>query len=170
MLRPVTDKEIRAIVVMRILLDSVAAKIRDEYPDEEEDAPDWPAWVGVVPARLQFGKPDADPLRNRIEPAPDHVRTYIGIDNFEPAYPDKSCGAEGRAPARDGTCSRESVAQHASFSAPRAAIGPCVCECERVRFADQSRARTTASGPAAGHKMRARLIDYLLNVNRDGNG
>jgi uncharacterized protein len=86
-LRPVTDAEIRSIMVMRIRLDSVSAKIRDEFPDEETGDPDWPVWVGVVPAKLTFGQPDPDPARNRIEPAPEHVRDYRGIDDhFVPGY------------------------------------------------------------------------------------
>lgn len=94
-LRPVTDSELRATIVMRIPLSAVSAKIRDEYPEEEKDDPHWPAWVGVIPAKLTFGAPDADLARNRIDPAPEHVRGYTGIDNFEPAYKNQeACAAD----------------------------------------------------------------------------
>jgi hypothetical protein len=56
-LRPVKESEIRSIALMRIKLDQVSAKIRDEYPDEETVDPAWPVWVGVIPARLVFGAP-----------------------------------------------------------------------------------------------------------------
>ncbi|TAL54569.1 MAG: pyridoxamine 5'-phosphate oxidase family protein [Pandoraea sp.] len=85
-LRPVTDSEMRAVVVMRIRLSTVSAKARDEFPDKETDNPDWPVWVGVIPARLAFGAPEADPVRNKVSPAPEQVREYAGIDRFTPTY------------------------------------------------------------------------------------
>lgn len=85
-LRPVKDSEIRSIALMRIRLDQVAAKIRDEYPDEETVDPDWPVWVGVIPARLEFGAPLPDPVRNRMTEAPEHVAGFVGKDDFLPTY------------------------------------------------------------------------------------
>jgi nitroimidazol reductase NimA-like FMN-containing flavoprotein (pyridoxamine 5'-phosphate oxidase superfamily) len=85
-LRPVKDSEIRSIALMRIRLDQVAAKIRDEYPDEETVDPDWPVWVGVIPAKLAFGAPLPDPVRNRTAAAPEHIAAFGGKDDFCPAY------------------------------------------------------------------------------------
>ncbi|HEX9174437.1 MAG TPA: pyridoxamine 5'-phosphate oxidase family protein [Telluria sp.] len=85
-LRPVKESEIRSIALMRIRLDQVSAKIRDEYPDEETVDPDWPVWVGVIPARLVFDTPLPDPARNRVPVAPEHVADYRGKDAFRPAY------------------------------------------------------------------------------------
>lgn len=79
-LRPVRDHEIRAITLMRLPLDQVAAKVRDEYPDEETIDPDWPVWVGIIPSTTEFGTPVQDPERNTALPTPAHVRQYRGRD------------------------------------------------------------------------------------------
>jgi nitroimidazol reductase NimA-like FMN-containing flavoprotein (pyridoxamine 5'-phosphate oxidase superfamily) len=84
--RPVKESEIGSIALMRIKLDQVSAKIRDEYPDEETVDPDWPVWVGVIPAKLVFGAPLPDPVRNRVPVAPRHVAAFCGKDDFHPAY------------------------------------------------------------------------------------
>lgn len=84
--RPVKDSEIRSIALMRIKLDQASAKIRDEYPDEETVDPDWPVWVGVIPAKLVFGTPLPDPVRNRISMAPERIADFCGKDEFLPAY------------------------------------------------------------------------------------
>jgi nitroimidazol reductase NimA-like FMN-containing flavoprotein (pyridoxamine 5'-phosphate oxidase superfamily) len=84
--RPVKESEIRSIALMRIKLDQVSAKIRDEYPDEETVDPAWPVWVGVIPARLVFGAPLPDPVRNRVPIAPEHVAGFRSMDRFSPAY------------------------------------------------------------------------------------
>jgi hypothetical protein len=78
--------EIRSIALMRIKLDQVSAKVRDEYPDEETVDPDWPVWVGVIPAKLVFGAPLPNPVRNRIPVAPEHVAGVRSMDGFAPAY------------------------------------------------------------------------------------
>lgn len=90
--RPVLPKELRAISLMRVKLDQAVGKIRDEYPDEEADTPDWPAWIGVLPARLRFDAPDPDPRRNHASAAPENLRSYRGIDSFQPTYPYKKSG------------------------------------------------------------------------------
>lgn len=79
LLRPVRDSEIRAITLMRLKLDQVSAKVRDGWPDEESVDPDWPVWVGVLPAATSFGAPLADPVRNRMG-LPDHVAHHAGLD------------------------------------------------------------------------------------------
>jgi nitroimidazol reductase NimA-like FMN-containing flavoprotein (pyridoxamine 5'-phosphate oxidase superfamily) len=74
-LRPVRDNEIRAITLMRLKLEQVAAKVRSGFPDEEEVAPDWPVWIGVLPAAVAFGAPVPDPVRNRTD-LPDALAGY----------------------------------------------------------------------------------------------
>ncbi len=83
-LRPIKDHEIRAITLMRLPLEQVAAKVRDEFPDEETVGPDWPVWVGIIPATTQFGAPVPDPTRNTSAPLPEHVRRYRGRDKRVP--------------------------------------------------------------------------------------
>jgi nitroimidazol reductase NimA-like FMN-containing flavoprotein (pyridoxamine 5'-phosphate oxidase superfamily) len=85
-LRPLRDNEIRSITLMRIKLDQVSAKVRDDFPDAEEVEPNWPVWVGVLPAVTAFAAPVADPARNKINPAPRHVAGYFGNDNHIPHY------------------------------------------------------------------------------------
>jgi nitroimidazol reductase NimA-like FMN-containing flavoprotein (pyridoxamine 5'-phosphate oxidase superfamily) len=87
--RRVSPKELRAICLMRVKLDQAVGKIRDEYPDEETDTPDWPVWIGVLPARLHFDAPDPDPFRNQQPAAPENLCCYSGIDTFLPSYPYK---------------------------------------------------------------------------------
>jgi hypothetical protein len=84
--RPVKESEIRSIALVRIKLDQVSAKVRDAYPDEETVDPDWPVWVGVIPAKLVFGAPLPDPVRNWIPVAPEHVAGFRSMDGFAPAY------------------------------------------------------------------------------------
>lgn len=85
-LRPVKDSEIRSIALMRLRLDQVSAKIRDAYPDQETVDPDWPVWIGVIPAKLEFGAPRPDPVRNRTAAPPEHIAGFCGKDDFRPAY------------------------------------------------------------------------------------
>ena len=79
-IRPVKEKELRAITVMRVKLDQVAGKIRDEFPDDEADTPDWATWIGIIPAATQFSVPEADPIRNKTCATPGYLAEYAGID------------------------------------------------------------------------------------------
>lgn len=85
-IRPVKDNEAKALVLLKIKLDQVSAKIRDEFPDEETVSPDWPTWIGVIPAKMVFGTPVADPARNKIEFVPEYITQYQGSDGHRPRY------------------------------------------------------------------------------------
>jgi len=85
LLRPIKDNEIKAITLLRLKLDQVSAKTRDEWPDEETVNPDWPVWVGVIPAVMTFTTPHADPNRN-CQPIPSHIQEYHGHDRHQPRY------------------------------------------------------------------------------------
>ena len=78
LLRPIRDSEIRAITLLRLKIEQVSAKVREGWPDEESVDPDWPVWVGVLPAETVFGTPLPDPLRNRAA-LPDHVAQYAAL-------------------------------------------------------------------------------------------
>jgi hypothetical protein len=71
---------------MRVKLDQVVGKIRDEFPDDEVDTPDWPTWIGVIPAVTQFSAPDADPSRNKTGTTPGYIAEYTGIDTHLAQY------------------------------------------------------------------------------------
>lgn len=88
-LRPVLPKELQAICLMRVKLDQAAGKIRDEYPDEETDTPEWPAWIGVIPAHVSFDMPVPDTSRNQVTTVPSDLINYTGIDKFRPDYASK---------------------------------------------------------------------------------
>lgn len=85
LLRPIKDHEIKAITLLRLKLDQVSAKVRDEWPDEETVDADWAVWVGVLPATTTFSASIADPSRNR-QPEPTHVREHTGLDTHSPRY------------------------------------------------------------------------------------
>jgi nitroimidazol reductase NimA-like FMN-containing flavoprotein (pyridoxamine 5'-phosphate oxidase superfamily) len=85
-IRPVKDNEVRALTLMRLKLQEVSAKIRDEFPDEETVSPDWPAWIGVVPAKIVFAPPVSDPSRNKVGAPPAYIDQYQGSDRYTPRY------------------------------------------------------------------------------------
>lgn len=85
-IRPIREHELRATTLFRAELIQVAGKIRDEFPDEETDSPEWPTWIGVIPAALRFAGPDADPRRNRMAGPPGYIADYRGVDRHEPRY------------------------------------------------------------------------------------
>lgn len=67
-LRPMTDKEINATMVVAIPLDEVSVKIRTGPPGP---SPEWPVWTGVIPLTQIAGAPIGDAA------APDHVIEFI---------------------------------------------------------------------------------------------
>lgn len=58
--RPVTDKEIKATLVVAVALDEASAKIRSGGPVDDEADYALPIWSGVVPMKLVAGPPIAD--------------------------------------------------------------------------------------------------------------
>lgn len=87
LLRPIKDNEIKAITLMRLKLDQVSAKVRAEWPDEETVGPDWPVWVGLIPAATTFAAPLPDPTRN-LQPVPTHVQEHFRRDQHRARYLD----------------------------------------------------------------------------------
>lgn len=72
-LRPMTDKEVKATMVLAMTIDRASAKVRTGPPgtDDDEDA-DWPVWAGVIPLTLGWGPPEPAPnLSPGIEPSED---------------------------------------------------------------------------------------------------
>jgi nitroimidazol reductase NimA-like FMN-containing flavoprotein (pyridoxamine 5'-phosphate oxidase superfamily) len=78
--RPIAPEEAERLTVFRLPLTQASAKVRDEFPDQETVAPDWPAWIGIIPARTVFDAPLADPQRNRIEPPSAAVAGFASRD------------------------------------------------------------------------------------------
>jgi nitroimidazol reductase NimA-like FMN-containing flavoprotein (pyridoxamine 5'-phosphate oxidase superfamily) len=72
--RPPTGKELAETAVLALALDEVSVKARVGGPIDEPEDLDLPHWAGVVPMRLQPGRPEPDsgvrvPLPAYLRPA-----------------------------------------------------------------------------------------------------
>ena len=61
MLRPITDKELKATAVLCLPVDEASAKIRTGFPVDDEEDYALPIWGGVLPISMQMGAPIDDP-------------------------------------------------------------------------------------------------------------
>lgn len=69
--RPPSEAELRATLVLRLGLDEASAKVRSGPPSDDEEDYALPCWAGVLPLSLSAGEPAPDPrLRPGIEPGP----------------------------------------------------------------------------------------------------
>ena len=75
--RPMTDKEVKGTMVLRIPIEEASAKVRTGWPkDDPEDYELVDVWAGVIPISTSFGAPLADPdLRSQIS-APAGIAGY----------------------------------------------------------------------------------------------
>jgi nitroimidazol reductase NimA-like FMN-containing flavoprotein (pyridoxamine 5'-phosphate oxidase superfamily) len=75
-LRPVTDKEIKATMILGLELSEVSAKVRSGPPGDDEEDYALPIWAGVVPLEIKTRKPVDDPrLIQGLKP-PAHVTDF----------------------------------------------------------------------------------------------
>jgi nitroimidazol reductase NimA-like FMN-containing flavoprotein (pyridoxamine 5'-phosphate oxidase superfamily) len=72
-LREMTEKEVRATVVLAISLDEASAKIRSGGPVDDPEDMDLDIWAGVIPLALTAGDPVDDPAMRPGVPRPAHV-------------------------------------------------------------------------------------------------
>lgn len=72
-LRPMTEKEVRATVVVRLPLSEASAKIRTGPPIDDEDDYALPIWAGVIPIGQTYGPPIPDPRNLAGVTEPDHL-------------------------------------------------------------------------------------------------
>lgn len=56
-LRPMTDNELKATGLSRILISEASCKIRAEGVNDEAADEDWPVWAGVMPLEKHWGEP-----------------------------------------------------------------------------------------------------------------
>ncbi|MEX2322117.1 MAG: pyridoxamine 5'-phosphate oxidase family protein [Saccharospirillum sp.] len=56
-LRPMTDNELKATGLSRILISEASCKIRAEGVNDEAEDADWPVWAGVMPVEKRWGEP-----------------------------------------------------------------------------------------------------------------
>jgi nitroimidazol reductase NimA-like FMN-containing flavoprotein (pyridoxamine 5'-phosphate oxidase superfamily) len=66
--RRANPKEIAATAVIRLVLDEVSAKTRDDGANDDEDDQDLPYWSGVVPVATVYGAPVPHPGTTRELP------------------------------------------------------------------------------------------------------
>jgi uncharacterized protein len=71
--RPPSDAELKATMVLALPLQEVSAKIRKGPPVEDEGDIDRPVWAGVVPLRGQLGTPE--PMDDLVPGVPEIDRT-----------------------------------------------------------------------------------------------
>lgn len=72
-LREMTDKEVRATVVLAMPLDEVSAKMRTGGPIDDPEDMELDIWAGVIPFSLSPGDPIEDPLMRPGISQPAHV-------------------------------------------------------------------------------------------------
>ncbi|MGW2252829.1 pyridoxamine 5'-phosphate oxidase family protein [Kitasatospora sp. NPDC001660] len=70
--RPANAKELAATAVIRLDLDEVSAKTRDDGATDDPDDVDLPHWAGVIPVTSGFGTPA--PTASTTVAMPAHIR------------------------------------------------------------------------------------------------
>jgi hypothetical protein len=71
-----SDQEFKGTTVVAMTIDEASAKVRTGPPGDEDPDYELPIWAGVIPVRLAFGAPEADPrLRDGIDP-PEYATRY----------------------------------------------------------------------------------------------
>jgi nitroimidazol reductase NimA-like FMN-containing flavoprotein (pyridoxamine 5'-phosphate oxidase superfamily) len=71
--RPNTEQELRATLVLALPIDEASAKVRTGPPVDDEEDYEGPHWAGIIPLGIAVGEPVPDPrLSPGIDP-PAHV-------------------------------------------------------------------------------------------------
>jgi hypothetical protein len=75
--RKPNDQELKATSVVRILIESASAKVRNGPPGDDAEDLALPVWAGVVPIRQVFGEPvNAPDLRDGAD-VPGYLRDFL---------------------------------------------------------------------------------------------
>ena len=73
-LRPMSEKEVAATIVLALPLDELSCKVSASWPEDSEADLGWPVWAGVLPVRKSFGEPlPAPDLRDEFAKAPGYL-------------------------------------------------------------------------------------------------
>lgn len=75
-LRPMTDKEFNATLVIEIPIDTASAKVRADGAIDEKADLELPIWAGVVPIKQVAEPAVSDTLLDRSIEIPEHVLNY----------------------------------------------------------------------------------------------
>lgn len=76
MLRPVTEKELKATTMLGLALDEASAKVRTGGPGDDEEDLNLPIWSGVIPVRTEVLAPVNDPNGVAGLEPPEHARKF----------------------------------------------------------------------------------------------
>lgn len=79
-LRPMTDKERNATLVLEIQIDTAAAKVRDVGVSDEKADEELPIWAGIVPVKQVALPPISDALLSKDVTIPEHVLSYFELN------------------------------------------------------------------------------------------
>ena len=75
-LRPMSDKELKATMILGLTLDEASAKIRTGSTGDEPEDVTWPVWGGVIPVVQQALAPEADAHTPAGMAVPDYVTKF----------------------------------------------------------------------------------------------
>lgn len=75
-LRPMSEKEFKATLVMEFEIETASAKIRDVGVNDEKSDHELPIWAGVVPIRQVAEFPESDDLLPKGVEIPQHALSY----------------------------------------------------------------------------------------------
>lgn len=75
-LRKVTRKELNATTILRIKIEEGCSKIRTGMPADNKGDYKLPIWGGIIPAKLKYAEPLADPLNHDKIEVPDDVKKF----------------------------------------------------------------------------------------------
>lgn len=74
--RPNTEMELRATLVIEMPIDEASAKIRTGPPVDDDEDYALDHWAGVLPLGISVGAPEPDPRLTPGIETPDHVTTW----------------------------------------------------------------------------------------------
>ena len=74
--RPPTEQEIAATMILAVPLVEASAKVRTGFAVDHESEYAGPAWTGVLPFQWTPGEPQRDPRGNASIPVPANVQRY----------------------------------------------------------------------------------------------
>jgi nitroimidazol reductase NimA-like FMN-containing flavoprotein (pyridoxamine 5'-phosphate oxidase superfamily) len=74
--REPNERELQQTTVLSLPLTEASAKVRVGPPLDDEEDYELPVWAGVIPLRMQAGKPIDDPRLRAGNTAPEYARDY----------------------------------------------------------------------------------------------
>jgi hypothetical protein len=74
--RPPSDQELKATMVLAVPLIEASAKVRTGFAVDDDKEYAGPAWTGVLPFKWTPGEPIRDPRGDAAIPVPANVQRY----------------------------------------------------------------------------------------------